>query len=116
MNKICERCDTRCRLKMCDGRDGDFKYCFRRTGSTDGLKETITPFNTLHELYEKQPWLDWIDQESLLLSNEPYGDTNMVVLWGSYKEIYGSRLLSPCGFVTVEDATKMDPVVWSDEV
>ena len=81
-----------------------------------GLKETITPFNTLHELYEKQPWLDWIDQESLLLSNEPYGDTNMVLLWGSYKEIYGSRLLSPCGFVTVEDATKMDPVVWSDEV
>ena len=43
MNKLCEICDTRNRLCMCNGRDGDFKYCFRRVGSTNRLEETITP-------------------------------------------------------------------------
>ena len=37
MNKLCEICDTRNRLGMCNGRDGDFKYCFRKVGSTNGL-------------------------------------------------------------------------------
>ena len=54
MNKLCEICDTRNRLGMCNGRDGVFKYCFRKVGSTHRLEETITPFNTLHELYKNQ--------------------------------------------------------------
>ena len=53
MNKLCERCDTRCRLGICDGKEGDFKFCFRRVGSINGLEKTITPFNTLEELIEK---------------------------------------------------------------
>lgn len=52
MNKICETCDTKNRLRLCSGRDGDFKYCFRKAGSTYGLEQTITPFNTTDELEE----------------------------------------------------------------
>ena len=39
MNKLCEICDTRNRLGICNGRDGDFKYCFRRVGSMNGLEK-----------------------------------------------------------------------------
>ena len=117
MNKICYGCNTRCRLGMCQGRDGDFKYCFRRVGSTTDLKKTITPFNTLHELYEKQPWLDWIIPESLVLSNEPYGGFNMVLLWGmdKYEENNSPDKALPVGFVTVFDTTQMAPVEYVKE-
>ena len=44
INKICETCDTRNRLCLCNGVEGDFKYCFRKVGSVYDLQETITPF------------------------------------------------------------------------
>ena len=55
MNKICETCDSKERLKICEGRDGNFKYCFRRVGSVAGLKDSITPFNEISEL-EDYTW------------------------------------------------------------
>lgn len=117
MNKICKNCDTRCRLGLCDGREGDFKYCFRRTGSVSGLEDTITPFSTLHELYEKCSWLDWINPESLVLSNEPYGKNYMVLLLGQYAEkIDGTIKNIPVGYVTVEKASEdMKEIRYIDE-
>lgn len=106
MNIICENCDTKCRLGMCEGRDGEFKYCFRRVGSIGGLEKTITPFITLHELYDKQSWLDWVFPDSLVLDYKPYGnDNHMVLLWGISK-IDGEPL--PIGYVTVENTDLRD--------
>lgn len=51
INKICETCDTRNRLCLCNGVEGDFKYCFRKVGSVYDLQETITPFNDLDEIF-----------------------------------------------------------------
>lgn len=114
MNKICEKCDTRCRLGMCNGRDGDFKYCFRKTGSICDLQETITPFNTLHELYEKCKWLDWINPETLILDNRPYSSGNkMVLLWGQCK---GTNQAFPCGYVTAIVTEDMKQIEYANEV
>lgn len=116
MNKLCVICDTRNRLDMCNGRDGDFKYCFRRVGSTNGLEETITPFNTLHELYEKCDWLKWIVPETLELENEAYGKgNNMVLLWGQSENQLGTSEGQPVGFVTANVTEDMKGILYSDE-
>ena len=116
MNKLCEICDTRCRLGICNGNDGDFKYCFRKTGSTYGLEKTITPFNTLHELYEKCKWLDCIVPETLILDNKPYGSgNNMVLLWGQHKGQLGSKNGQPCGFVTANVINNMKQIEYVNE-
>lgn len=116
MNKICEKCDTKCRLGLCQGKEGDFKYCFRKTGSLSGLKETITPFSTLHELYEKCEWLDWIVPESLILDNTPYAKSNtMVLLWGQTKNQIGTNKAQPIGYITVLDATNMNSIEYESE-
>lgn len=112
MNNICKNCDTRNRLHLCDGKDGDFKYCFRRAGSLMGLKKTITPFNTLHELYQKCTWLDWIAPETLVLENKPYGNgDNMVLLKGHF----GSNNSLPLGYVTVETTVGMKQIEYEKE-
>ena len=116
MNKICEICDTRCRLGMCNGKDGDFKYCFRKTGSIYDLEETITPFNTLHELYDKCKWLDWVVPETLVLDSESYGTgNNMVLLWGQYREQLGTNKAQPCGFVTANVTRDMKTIEYINE-
>lgn len=116
MNKLCEICDTRCRLGRCNGKDGNFKFCFRKTGSVSGLEETITPFNTLHELYKKCDWLHWIVPESLVLNNEPYGnENNMVLLWGQYNEQLGTNKAQPCGFVTANVTEDMEQIEYVNE-
>ena len=53
MNVICENCDTRLRMKQCKGRDGQFCLCYHQHCRTEDVAETITPFNTLAELYDK---------------------------------------------------------------
>ena len=112
MNIICTNCDTRNRLHLCGGKDGDFKYCFRRAGSTMGLKKTITQFNTLHELYQKCSWLDWIIPETLVLENKPYGNNdNMVLLKGHF----GSNNSLPLGFVTVATTVGMEQIEYVKE-
>ena len=77
MNELCQICDTKIRLKKCNGKDGNFKFCFRRTGSIEGIEETITPFNSLHELYQKCKWLDWIIEDSMELQKELYGQNEI---------------------------------------
>jgi hypothetical protein len=114
MNEICQKCDTRCQLELCEGKTGDFKYCFRKIGSTFDLKETITPFNTLHELYEKCKWLDWVIPESLLLDNKQYGGDNMVLLLGQYGAQKSDNKL-PLGFVTVLTTKGMKPIKYEEE-
>lgn len=116
MNKLCEICDTRNRLGMCKGRDGDFKYCFRRVGSTNGLEETITPFNTLHELHEKCDCLKWVVPETLVLDNEPYcGENNMVLLWGQSERQLGTNEGQPVGYVTANVTEDMEGISYSEE-
>lgn len=101
MNKLCEICDTRIRLKKCNGREGDFKYCFRRVGSLENIEETITPFNSLHELYQKCKWLDWIIEDSMELQKESYG-LNSVLLLGKEKNQFNIGKVLPIGYVTVD--------------
>ena len=113
MNKLCEICDTRNRLGICNGRDGDFKYCFRRVGSTHRLEETITPFNTLHELYEKCDWLDWIIPETIKLENKSYGSKNNMVLLMGKSENTDEYL--PVGFVTANVTENMEEILYSQE-
>ena len=97
MSKICETCDTRLRLGLCKGKDEDFKYCFRKVGSVNGLEETITPFNTLDELYTKCKWLDWVEKDTLVLDEMDYGDEHMRLLFGQEK---GVNKTFPVGYVT----------------
>ena len=113
MNKLCEICDTRNRLGMCNGRDGVFKYCFRKVGSTHRLEETITPFNTLHELYEKCDWLDWIIPETIKLENKSYGSKNNMVLLMGKSENTDEYL--PVGFVTANVTENMEEILYSQE-
>ena len=116
MNKLCEICDTRNRLGICKGRDEDFKYCFRRVGSRNGLEETITPFNTLHELYEKCSWLEWIVPETLILENKPYGRGNdMVLLWGQSERQLGTNEGQPVGYVRANVTEDMKGILYSEE-
>lgn len=51
MNKICKTCDTRNRLNLCNGRNGDFKYCYRPCGSISNITDiSIQPFNDVSEV------------------------------------------------------------------
>lgn len=107
MNQLCKICDTKNRLNLCDGRDGDFQFCFRRVGSLENLAETITPFNTLHELYEKCSWLDWIIEDTMFLDTESYtSNNNMVLLFGKEKNQFNIGKILPIGFVTA-DVTRL---------
>lgn len=115
MNNLCKICDTRERLRMCNGRDGDFKYCFRRVGTTSGLKETITPFITLHELYEKCDWLEHIVPESLYLEDKAYVGDNMRLLWGQYENQIGTNKGQPVGYVIANTTEDMKPIEYSKE-
>jgi hypothetical protein len=117
MSDICKTCDTRCRLGLCKGRDGDFRFCFRRIGTLTDLKDTITPFNTLHELYEKCDWLqEWFVPESLILDNQPYGrDNNMVLLWGQLKSKIGTDEERSAGYVTAVIAEGMKEISYKGE-
>lgn len=116
MNNICKNCDTRNRMCLCDGRDGNFKYCFRKVGSSSGLEETITQFNTLHELYEKCGWLNWIVPKTLILDNKMYGcEDNMVLLWGQSLSQLNTNQGQPVGYVTVETTVGMKQIYYIEE-
>lgn len=98
MNKICETCDTKNRLGLCDGKDGDFKYCYRKAGSLHGLSESITPFNTIEELYKKigHDRLNWIDKDSLYMVHY-YKRINLLL--GSYIDSDGKEKECPVGYI-----------------
>lgn len=98
MNKICEHCDTRNRLHLCDGQDGDFQYCFRPVGSFANIPGNITPYNDVIELYAINKWLhEGVELSSLKLSDEMYGiDGHMKLLYGKF---YGDENVYPVGYV-----------------
>jgi len=104
MNKICETCDTRKRLKMCDGRDGDFKYCYRPAGSTSNIPGNITQFNTIDELFEKNDWIKSVIKSTATLDNDYYENHHMKLLLGLFygepQEKIKSKSYYPVGFVT----------------
>ena len=98
MNKICENCDTKNRLKLCNGNDGSFKYCFRKIGSLSGVKKSILPFNTLEELYSNSEYLSYTQLDSLHMI--PYCD-HMMLLMGKYDKKFGDNREYPLGYITV---------------
>lgn len=99
MNKICNTCDTKNRLNICNGRDGDFKYCFRKCGNLDGVFESITPFNNIEELYNCE-WFnqEWRKVKQGSLHVEDYSGEHIGILLGQYEEM-GETKDSPKGFV-----------------
>lgn len=100
MNDICINCDTRIRLGLCNGREGNFKYCYRKVGSVNGLEKTITPFNTINDLYKNCEHLNCTIKEQTFLGNKPYAnDEHMVLLYGLYKDEPDLEEKIKCGFV-----------------
>lgn len=91
--KICETCDVRLRLKMCDGKDGDVdtKYCFRRVGSVSNVPNSIKPFDEISELNIP----DYIESETVEI--EDYHGEHTGILIGVSK-FDGFRY--PIGFIT----------------
>lgn len=87
MNTICLNCDTRKRLKLCQGKDGDFKYCYRSSGGLTRAKNTISPFNTLNELYNiinKKDGILEIKKNSLKIDFNYANNHNLGLLLGIY--------------------------------
>ena len=93
MAKICDTCDTKLRLGLCNGKKEEFKYCFRKVGSLDELEETITPFDSLDQLCQKQ---NHIQEESL--SMEEFSDEHMGILMGRYADDTTNSIY-PVGFI-----------------
>lgn len=101
MNKICKNCDTRLRLGMCNGKDGDFKYCYRKCGSLEGTKESIRQFNNINELYDhdKGGLGEYLENS---LEMKPYGE-HINILLGRFKYDYDTtKDKYPLGFIIVE--------------
>lgn len=95
MNKLCENCDTRIRLKMCIGKEGEFRFCFRKVGSTEGLEESITTFNDLKELIEKSPtYFENVKVETLKIQWYDIGTALLIGEW-----VDGG--VSPVGFIII---------------
>ena len=100
MSIICETCDTKNRLGMCSGKCGNFNYCFRKVGSVCDLEETITPFNTIEDLYSNPcHYIQSLDKDSLTLDSDFYGkDCHIKLMRGKFLHDY-SQKLHPVGFV-----------------
>lgn len=92
MNIICNTCDTRLRLNLCEGKYGDFKYCFRKCGSLEGTKESITPFNDLKELYDAATVKTWGVTQ---LRMKAYGGEHLDILIGKFP----NGTLAPIGYI-----------------
>lgn len=94
MSSICKTCDTKNRLNLCNGREEEFKYCYRRCGSISNIPETITPFNTIEELIINVPKgeFDWVKTETLEI--KPY-DNDIDILMG----VFIDNTYAPIGFI-----------------
>lgn len=73
MNDICVTCDTRNRLHLCSGKDGNFTYCFRPVGSVSNIPGNIIQFNNIDELFLHDGWVQNINKETVYLDDEYYG-------------------------------------------
>ena len=76
INNICKTCDTRLRLNRCDGKEGNFKYCYRQCYTLRGIEESIQPFNELSELKINNKFKD--------LHIEDYSGKHIGILLGKY--------------------------------
>lgn len=96
MNTLCINCDAKNRLGMCIGKDGDFKYCYRRVGSVGISQQTITQFNTLDELVNTNPSeFDYIKTDTLVMKDYSKGTK---LLSGEYSD----GKIYPVGFIISE--------------
>lgn len=93
MNKLCDICDTKNRLHMCNGKCENFKYCFRKVGSLDYLEESIQPFNNIQEL-KSNAFLQETNTNFDKLRIEKY-DENIGILF----EIIECDIPVPRGFI-----------------
>lgn len=91
--KICDTCDTKNRLCKCKGREGDFKYCYRKAGSTHGIEDSIFLFNDINELYDKICDVEVV-ADSLCI--KPYSGEHISILMGKY---IGDGNEYPMGFI-----------------
>ena len=90
---------------MCNGQDGDFKYCYRPAGSTSNIPNNITPFNTIDELFEKNNWIKSVIKSTATLDNDYYDQNHHMKLllglfYGETQEKISSKSYYPVGFVT----------------
>lgn len=102
MAKICETCDTKNRLGMCDGNKGEFKYCVRRTGTLSNIPGSITPFNEIDEIFSNPVWNE-LEHDSVLLDTDFYGMSgHMRLLYGRWDWDRAAKeedCLYPVGYV-----------------
>lgn len=99
-NEICKECDTRCRLKMCEGKQGDFRYCYRPVGSLDNISpSSIISFNTLNELVAKinQQEDELFHVEADTVELQPYG--RMYMLIGQFVNDEERNTKHPIGYI-----------------
>ena len=96
MSKICETCDTKNRLKLCNGREEDFKYCFRKVGSLHGVEESIQPFNELQELKNNNFLDGWVIADSLHMVNY---SSHINLLLGDSIDYDGTINEIPVGYI-----------------
>lgn len=115
MNPICKTCDTRIRLRRCNGKNGNFKYCMRKVGSISGLEESIVQFNTIEDIKKNlNPYTDGFDFNSLWIDTNDYDVAGtMTLLWGRFNNV-SNGADHPIGYVT-KLATHPEKVDFSDE-
>lgn len=82
MNIICESCDAKNRLKLCNGKDGSFKYCYRRSGNPEITKSSIFQFNTIEEL-----------KSNLIVSDGCLNTDSMEIDWGYGRDNHTALIL-----------------------
>ena len=85
MNKVCETCDSRIRLNLCEGKNTEFKYCYRKSGNPQQTKDTIFQFNTIDELkihIKKEH--KYMDVESLTIAWEYSRDDTIGMILCKY--------------------------------
>lgn len=116
MNPICKTCDTRIRLRRCNGKNGDFKYCMRKVGSINGLEESIVQFNTFEDIKKNlNSYTDGFIFDSLWLDDTTDYDAagTMTLLWGKWRSC-PDMVEYPIGYVT-KLATHPEKVYFGDE-
>jgi hypothetical protein len=86
MNKICKTCDTKNRLRLCNGKDENFKYCYRKSGNPEQTKDTIFQFNSIEELKNK------------LKEEDKYINENALKIDWNYDEYKGHIGLALCEY------------------
>ena len=97
MAKICDTCDTKNRLGMCNGVCKEYKYCVRRTGSLGNVPGSIVQFNDVNEIFTHPAYED-LDESSVFISDSYYSGEHMKLLYGRWK-FDDQKIVYPVGYV-----------------